>query len=206
MFAKIANGAVVPTRATKESAGYDLAAYGDHILHAGINKVRTGVMVAIPVDYYGQIALRSGFSLRSGCIVTAGVIDSDYRGEIMVILHSPGEFELKNGVKFAQLLVIRNAKPALLVVDTLPAADQEHLGFGSTDFKPLEPTPIVMQPVTPPVEQPAVIQPVEQPVTSPAVEQPVVIQPAVDQLVPQDNVSDSLEDILANLLKSESSN
>lgn len=146
MFVKLASGAIAPQRATNGSAGYDLAAYGAHVLQPGINKIRTGVSVSIPDGYYGQLALRSGFSSRTGCVATAGVIDSDYRGEIMVMVIAPNKIHLNDGEKFAQMILIRIATPELTIVNQLPTAEQAHLGFGSTDFKPKEDVYDVMSP------------------------------------------------------------
>jgi dUTP pyrophosphatase len=182
MFVKLASGATAPQRATSGSAGYDLAAYGAHVLQPGINKIRTGVSVSIPDGYYGQIALRSGFSSRTGCVATAGVIDSDYRGEIMVMVIAPSKIHLNDGEKFAQMILIRIATPELTIVNQLPSAEQEHLGFGSTDFKPKEDVYDMMI-------QDTVMTP--QVVTQDTVMVPQVVTPTAEQqTASSDNITD----------------
>lgn len=133
MFTKVAKGAKPIKRATAEAAGYDLSAFGDHELHVGINVVKTGISLEIPVGYCGIVKLRSGWSRRTGCLVTAGVIDSDYRGEIMVLVHSFQKLALKDGETFAQIVILRIATPDPIFVDELTQPDVPHYGFGSTD-------------------------------------------------------------------------
>jgi dUTP pyrophosphatase len=128
-----------PARAHAGDAGLDLSARADATLNAadGPVAVPTGVAVAIPAGYVGLVCPRSGLALRDGVtIVNApGVIDSGYRGEIMVILHRvlPGSYEVKCGDRIAQLLIVPVAHDLEIVVSpTLPDAARHLDGLGSS--------------------------------------------------------------------------
>ena len=99
--------AKLPIRGTAGAAGYDLAAAESAVVPAH-NKclVKTGLAIAIPPSCYGRIAPRSGLALKKFIDVGAGVIDSDYRGEIGVVLFNFGEddFVVNMGDKIAQLI------------------------------------------------------------------------------------------------------
>src|SRR5271155_5833085 len=104
----LSQDATVPTRATKYSAGYDL--YSNEsvmIFPRGRALVKTGISVAFSTECYGRIAPRSGLAVKSGLDVGAGVIDPDYRGEIMVLLfnHSDSSVGIKTGDKIAQMIL-----------------------------------------------------------------------------------------------------
>lgn len=136
---KLTHDAKTPTRGTSGSAGYDLYASEDVELYSfGI--VPTGVSVAIPEGYYGRIAPRSGLAAKHGVDVLGGVIDSDYRGEIKVILdyhHArpfPLPFSIPKGTRIAQL-IIEACYPAEFVEFNdldLPSTVRGEKGFGST--------------------------------------------------------------------------
>jgi len=80
-------GARLPVRATKGSAGADLCCIEGFVLTPGQRfGVPTGLSVEIPDGYYGRVAPRSGLAARHGIDVLAGVIDSDYRGELIILL------------------------------------------------------------------------------------------------------------------------
>ena len=86
-FKKIRNNAVIPTRARKWDAGYDLYAAESLIIAPMERKVvPIGIQIEIPAGYYGRIAPRSGIAVKDGIDVMAGVIDSGYRDEIGVVL------------------------------------------------------------------------------------------------------------------------
>lgn len=132
--------AIVPKRATPGSAGYDLFASKCAIVPArGHTLVETDVSICIPFGFYGRIASRSSLSLRSGIEVGAGVIDSDYRGKIGVILfnHSDANFEVHTGDRIAQLIVEQITTPEVVAVQMFSANDSTTTlrgagGFGST--------------------------------------------------------------------------
>jgi dUTP pyrophosphatase len=128
-----------PARAHAGDAGLDLSARADATLNAagGPVAVPTGVAVAIPAGYVGLVCPRSGLALREGITVVnaPGVIDSGYRGEIMVILHRtlPGSYEIKRGDRIAQLLVVPVAHDLEIVAAaTLPETARQLDGFGSS--------------------------------------------------------------------------
>lgn len=90
---KLCDNAVIPTKGSADAAGYDLYADGDKeniwIKEHGASMIHTGLSIEIPKGYFGAIFARSGLASKQGlrpanCV---GVIDSDYRGEIMVALH-----------------------------------------------------------------------------------------------------------------------
>jgi dUTP pyrophosphatase len=98
--------------------------------------VPTGLTVAIPDGYEGQIRARSGTALRNGiaCVNAPGTIDSDYRGEVKVILGNLGAepFEIRRGDRIAQLVIAPVARAAFEGTAELPETVRGAGGFGST--------------------------------------------------------------------------
>jgi len=128
--------AKLPCRATPGSVGYDLfAADNCFILSGDHSCIQTGISVAIPPGHYGRIASRSSLSLRHGIEVGAGVIDTDYRGEILVVLYNHGfeNYTIKKGDKIAQLILEKIITPEVVQVDELDDTVRGFGGFGSTD-------------------------------------------------------------------------
>jgi len=136
--------ATVPTRGTPYSAGYDLyasettsipgsAALADGGVEIGRGGVPTGLALAIPPGLYGRVAPRSGLALRSGIDVGAGVIDPDYRDELIVLLFnfSARPLEVRVGQRIAQIVFERVGAPEIVVTETLDVTDRTG-GFGST--------------------------------------------------------------------------
>lgn len=134
------DNAIIPTRGTSASAGYDLYALTDKtritIAPHTTEMIRTGISVAIPYGYFGAIYARSGLARKAGlrpanCV---GVIDSDYRGEIMVALHNDSEKEqvILNGDRIAQLVVEPFVRINFKKVDKLNKTERGSGGFGST--------------------------------------------------------------------------
>ena len=129
----------VPTYQTNYAAGMDLqAAIKEHkIISSGERcLVKTGICIAIQDGYEGQIRPRSGLSLKKGITIlnSPGTIDSDYRGEIGVILFnaSKEQFVLTRGMRIAQLVISPVFKVKLCQVDSLPETHRGTEGFGST--------------------------------------------------------------------------
>lgn len=130
--------AVLPARAYVGDAGLDLAACEPVRLAPGERAlVPTGLAVAIPEGHAGFVQPRSGLAARSGITVvnSPGLIDSGYRGEIVVVLlntdaHEP--FEAEAGERIAQLVVLRVPALELQEVDELPASERGARGFGSS--------------------------------------------------------------------------
>lgn len=128
-------GARLPLRATPWAAGADLHAIDRVRLAPGERRlVPTGLSVEIPPGYYGRIAPRSGLAVKHGVDTLAGVIDSDYRGEINVLLVNLGDtpVELGGGERIAQLIVEQAAPCEFVWAETLADSVRGDGGFGST--------------------------------------------------------------------------
>lgn len=130
-------GLPLPARATPGAAGMDLVAAVDVTIPAGGRAlVPTGLSVAVPEGYEVQLRPRSGLALKHGVTLpnTPATIDSDYRGELQVILinHGMGSFEVRRGDRIAQLLVQRVERVAFREVAALPPSGRGTGGFGST--------------------------------------------------------------------------
>jgi len=136
-FAKVQPTATIPQRATLGSAGYDLSACEEAVVPArGYKMVNTGIATQFPSDHYARIAPRSGLTLKKGLLVGAGVIDSDYTGEMRVILfnHTDNDFSIQVGDRIAQLIFERISTPEVKEVyyDELSQTERGAGGFGST--------------------------------------------------------------------------
>jgi len=146
---RLKQNAQIPTQATTGSAGYDLFAYTETSIPPGTRKkISTQISIAIPGGYYGRIAPRSGLSLQHSIDIAAGVIDSDYRGEVFpkVVNNSNKTFHVKKNTKIAQIIFTRTDSLTLEELDDLDITKRMHGGFGSTDDKKepiedIEPTP-----------------------------------------------------------------
>ena len=126
--------ATMPTRVTDGAAGYDLYALEDAVINFfQFILVSTGVSMAIPAGHYGRVAPRSGIAVKHGVMVGAGVIDSDYRGEIKVALATlNGVYEIKAGDRIAQVIIELVVTPEMVQVDSLDDSERGCGGFGST--------------------------------------------------------------------------
>ena len=125
----------LPSHATPGSAGLDLRADAPLTLRPGQRAlVPTGLAVAVPPGYEAQVRPRSGLALRSGvtCLNSPGTIDSDYTGELCVILVNLGQEEvaLARGERIAQLVVAPVSRAELAEVPELPATGRGAGGFG----------------------------------------------------------------------------
>lgn len=130
-------GLPVPVYATQGAAGLDVVAAEDVTLAPGArHAVATGFAVAIPDGYEIQVRPRSGLALKHGvtCLNTPGTIDSDYRGEVKIILANLGAepFEVKRGERIAQLVPAAVQPASFIEVDELDATVRGIGGFGST--------------------------------------------------------------------------
>lgn len=135
---KLSKNAILPVRSSKKAAGYDLAAAHSAIIpKKGRMLIKTDLAIAIPDGYYGRVAPRSGLALKYGIDVGAGVIDSDYRGPLGVVLfnHGDTDFEIKQGDRIAQLIIESIATPEVVEVDSLDETERQSGGFGSTGIK-----------------------------------------------------------------------
>ena len=129
----------LPSYKTKGSSGMDLMAFIKDPIKIAPNTsalIPTGISVAIPNDVEIQIRPRSGLAVKSSISVlnTPGTIDSDYRGELKVILfnHSKEEFVVKNNDRIAQIVLMPVLKIDFEEVDNLPDTLRGSGGFGST--------------------------------------------------------------------------
>ena len=129
----------LPTYKTSGSSGMDLVAYIKNKITIDPGKtvmIPTGIAVAIPKNYEIQIRPRSGLAAKKGISVlnTPGTVDSDYRGEIIIILInlSKKSFVVKSGDRVAQMILCPVANGKLQVVKNLPKTLRGKRGFGST--------------------------------------------------------------------------
>jgi dUTP pyrophosphatase len=139
----LANGAGLPLPAYQSAgaAGLDLLAAlapgaTATLPPGGWRLIPTGIALAIPPDHEGQIRPRSGLAAKAGVTVlnAPGTIDSDYRGEISVILinHGAAPFEIVRGARIAQIVFARIVRAALCATGNLDATERGDDGFGST--------------------------------------------------------------------------
>jgi len=127
----------LPSYATSGSAGLDLRADSPVTLRPGQRAlVPTGLAMAVPPGYEAQVRPRSGLALRNGvtCLNSPGTLDSDYRGELCVILVNLGQEEvaLARGERIAQLIVAPVSRAELAEVPELPPTERGAGGFGHT--------------------------------------------------------------------------
>ena len=129
----------LPSYKTKGSSGMDLMAFIKDPIKIAPNTsalIPTGISVAIPSDVEIQIRPRSGLAAKSSISVlnTPGTIDSDYRGELKIILfnHSKEEFVVRNNDRIAQIVLMPVLKIDFEEVDNLPDTLRGSGGFGST--------------------------------------------------------------------------
>ena len=132
-------GLEAPSYATEGSAGCDLRAAIETdltITPGGRTLVPTGIAVAIPPGYEGQVRPRSGLAVRQGitCLNSPGTVDSDFRGELGVILANLGQspVSLKRGDRIAQLVIAPVERAELRETTALPASSRGEGGFGHT--------------------------------------------------------------------------
>lgn len=137
---KLNENAVIPTQGSEYAAGVDLYAtpptMATRIPAGQTEKINTGICVEIPNGYFGAIFARSGLATKRGlrpanCV---GVIDSDYRGEVIVALHNDTDKceSIHVGDRIAQLVILPYLPVEFEEVDELSSTDRGEGGFGST--------------------------------------------------------------------------
>jgi dUTP pyrophosphatase len=132
---RLVSHAKIPAKGTKDSAGFDLYALeGGCIAPRMRLAISTGISICIPRGWYGRIAPRSGLAHNFGIDVLAGVIDSDYRGEVKVILmnHGSGDYKFEAGDRIAQLVPEFCGIWQMKETDCLDETTRGTGGFGST--------------------------------------------------------------------------
>jgi len=139
VFVKLSPGASLPEYKTKGAAGADLCAYitSDIKLSPMERKlIPTGVFVELPLGYELQVRPRSGLALKHGITVlnTPGTVDSDYRGELQVLLINLGneDFVIKNGDRIAQAVIAEVSRASFIVSLSLSLTKRGTGGYGST--------------------------------------------------------------------------
>ena len=130
----INNDAIIPTRASKGSTGLDLYSnIDDDININSIKKVNIGIRVSLPENTYGSIRDKSSVAAK-GVLTLGGVIDSDYRGEIIVIMISLMKLiKIKKGQKIAQLIISNIMYPEIKKVKYLKETERNDKRFGEMD-------------------------------------------------------------------------
>ena len=133
---------ITPKYKTDGSSGVDLSAFLEKKVVIKPNSselIPTGLQVAIPEELEIQIRPRSGLAAKEsiGVLNSPGTIDSDYRGELKIILfnHGKEDFIINNGDRIAQMVLVPIVKMEFEEVDSLPDTVRGHGGFGSTGKK-----------------------------------------------------------------------
>lgn len=129
----------LPKYETSGSAGMDLQAAINEpiILKPGeVKLIKTGIAIALEIGFEAQIRPRSGLALKNGITVlnTPGTIDSDYRGEVCIILinHSRTDFKIERGMRIAQMVIAEYQQAKIVEVKDLDETTRGQSGFGST--------------------------------------------------------------------------
>ena len=143
-FVKLSPNATAPTRGSKQAAGIDLYSAYDYVIPSNERiLVKTDIQIAVPDGCYGRIAPRSGLAYTHYIDVFGGVIDRDFRGNVVIILVNFGkeEYKIKRGDRVAQLILERIFSPFLKESPFLNKTERGEGGFGSTgwDYVPTLP-------------------------------------------------------------------
>lgn len=138
----VAEGAVAPSYATSGSAGADIRAFIDrpiYVFGGASQVVNTGLRMRVPEGYEVQIRPRSGLAVKNNITVlnSPGTIDSDYRGEVRVILvnHGTEGFVVRNGDKIAQMVLAPVTRAEFVIGEVEVDTERGTGGFGSTGIQ-----------------------------------------------------------------------
>lgn len=129
------DNAVIPIKGTEGAAGWDLYSSENKIIRPSERcSVKTGISLEIPKGNFGSIRPRSGLAVKYGIDTMAGVIDSDYRGEVAVVLVNLGEFDFEIKVKdrIAQIIIQPCLDLSIELSRRLNSTQRGNNGFGST--------------------------------------------------------------------------
>lgn len=132
----LSENAKVPTKTNDTDAGFDLYSIENISLQPKQrNTIKTGVSLEMPQNIAGLVWPRSGLSVKQGIDVLAGVIDSGYRGEIMVCLYNTSDevVEIKHGDRIAQIIFQEVPTVSLQLRESLGSSQRGSNGFGSSD-------------------------------------------------------------------------
>jgi len=136
---RLNSDAVLPNYKTSGSSGMDLCS--TEKLDIGINEIKligTGIAIAVPNNYEAQVRSRSGLALKGVFVLNSpGTVDSDYRGEVKIILANFGSdvFHIEKGDRIAQLVIAPVIRAELVEVNDLDSTLRGGGGFGSTGIK-----------------------------------------------------------------------
>lgn len=131
------NNSFIPTYAIEDDAGLDLCSREDFSIEANsTHPAPTGIIIEIPRGYFAMVVPRSGLSKKYGITIvnSPGIIDSNYRGEIIVLLHNLGKktFTINKGDRIAQILILKHESIVFELTNKLSDTDRGNCGFGST--------------------------------------------------------------------------
>lgn len=134
-FKKLQPDAITPTRGSEFSAGWDLYTVGEYEIAPGrMVKIKTGLAFEIPVDSFGGIFPRSGCATKQGLRLAncVGVVDADYRGEVMVPLYNDSDEVqyVHDGNRIAQMIIMPYESVGLIEADELDDTERGDEGFG----------------------------------------------------------------------------
>ena len=134
---KLVEEAVLPTHGSEEAAGWDLYALDNAMIHPEQTVLmKTGLAFAIPKGYVGLVFARSGLATKRGLAPAnkVGVIDSDYRGELIVALHNHSSISqiVEKGDRMAQMVIVPYLACEYVETDVLDDTERGSGGFGST--------------------------------------------------------------------------
>ena len=139
VFVKVSPNAILPEYKSEEAAGADLHAYLEEpivLKPFSRSLIPTGISVELPKGYEMQVRPRSGLALNYGITVlnAPGTVDSDYRGELKVLLINLGreDFVIKNGDRIAQAVISRISQAEFKEVTSLSKTERGDAGYGST--------------------------------------------------------------------------
>jgi len=136
---KLSDKAIIPTKGSWFAAGHGIYALTDGLVPAkGQTMVETGIAIGLPEGTYGRLAAISGIASKMGIAVGGGVIDTDYTGEVKVILRNQREADsvFKAGDRIAQLIVEKVANADAIEADDLGITERGKMRFGSSDVNP----------------------------------------------------------------------
>ena len=128
-------GAVMPSKAHEDDAGFDLYSMTEQTIYAGNSAVfDTGVHMAIPKGYAGEVVGRSGLNINYDIICPQGTVDAGYTGSIKVKLYNMGKYNyiVRKGDRIAQLIIVPVSKAELAEVGVLIGTDRGNTGFGAS--------------------------------------------------------------------------
>lgn len=130
--------AKAPFRTSTEAAGLDVHTYETVTIPIGEQvKIPTKIAIELPKGYHGQLHVRSSLASKHQACIETGIIDSDYRGEIFILLSNNGnnDITITKGDRIAQLIIVKDPEVEIIQTDELSTTERAAGGFGSTNEK-----------------------------------------------------------------------